>query len=89
MSRLHQINTRRLLRTFIDLVRINSPSFSEGDMGKALGILLKERGCTEARTNNDTANPPILRLNEKLGYHKRPGVMLWERMLYHPGETHD
>ncbi|HSD82881.1 MAG TPA: GNAT family N-acetyltransferase [Anaerolineae bacterium] len=51
--------------------------------------LMKERGCTEARTNNDTANPPILRLNEKLGYHKRPGVMLWERMLDHPGEIHD
>ncbi|CAG0935516.1 hypothetical protein TFLX_04357 [Thermoflexales bacterium] len=43
--------------------------------------LLKERGYTEARTHNDTANPPILRLNEKLGYQKRPGAMQWEKIL--------
>jgi len=43
--------------------------------------LMKERGCTEARTNNDTANPPILRLNEKLGYQKRPGALQWEKIL--------
>ncbi len=43
--------------------------------------LMKERGYTETRTHNDTANPPILRLNEKLGYQKRPGAMQWEKML--------
>jgi ribosomal protein S18 acetylase RimI-like enzyme len=43
--------------------------------------LMKERGCTQTLTNNDTANPSILRLNEKLGYQKRPGAMQWEKML--------
>jgi GNAT superfamily N-acetyltransferase len=43
--------------------------------------LMKERGYTQAITQNDTANPPILRLNEKLGYQKRPGIMQWEKKL--------
>jgi hypothetical protein len=42
---------------------------------------MKEHGCTQTITHNDTANPPILRLNEKLGYQKRPGAMQWEKML--------
>jgi RimJ/RimL family protein N-acetyltransferase len=40
---------------------------------------LKEHGYTEARTHNDTANPPILRLNEKLGYQRLPGWLVWEK----------
>lgn len=43
--------------------------------------LMKERGYTAARTTNDTANPAILRLNEKLGYHKLPGNSWWEKIL--------
>jgi ribosomal protein S18 acetylase RimI-like enzyme len=43
--------------------------------------LMRERGCTQTITQNDTANPPILRLNEKLGYQKRPGIMQWEKKL--------
>ncbi len=43
--------------------------------------LMKERGQTAARTTNDTANPAILRLNEKLGYQKLPGNSLWEKVL--------
>jgi ribosomal protein S18 acetylase RimI-like enzyme len=43
--------------------------------------LMKEHGCTQTITQNDTANPPILRLNEKLGYQKRPGLLQWEKML--------
>lgn len=43
--------------------------------------LMKERGCTETTTHNDTANQAILALNRKLGYQKRPGVLLWEKML--------
>lgn len=43
--------------------------------------LMKERGYTAARTTNDTANPAILRLNEKLGYQKLPGNSLWEKEL--------
>jgi mycothiol synthase len=43
--------------------------------------LMKERGCTQTLTNNDTANPPILHLNEKLGYQKRPGNLMWSKPL--------
>ena len=43
--------------------------------------LMKECGYSAARTNNDTANQPILRLNEKLGYQKQPGMLLWEKLL--------
>ena len=43
--------------------------------------LMKERGYLQTLTNNDTANPPILRLNEKLGYQKRPGDIQWEKIL--------
>jgi ribosomal protein S18 acetylase RimI-like enzyme len=43
--------------------------------------LMKERGYTAARTTNDTANPAILGLNEKLGYKKLPGNSLWEKVL--------
>ena len=43
--------------------------------------LMKERGCTQTITQNDTANPPILRLNEKLGYQKRPGHLMWSKPL--------
>ena len=43
--------------------------------------LMKERGCALALTNHDTANPPILWLNEKLGHQKRPGAMQWEKVM--------
>jgi GNAT superfamily N-acetyltransferase len=43
--------------------------------------LMKERGYLQTLTNNDTANPPILHLNEKLGYKKRPGDLQWEKKL--------
>ena len=42
---------------------------------------LKEIGRTEARTHNDTANPAILHLNDKLGYARLPGWMQWEKRL--------
>ena len=32
-----------------------------------------------AAGHNDTANPPILRLNEKLGYRRLPGWLIWEK----------
>lgn len=44
---------------------------------------IKARGYTAVRTTNDTANPAILRLNEKLGYQKLPGNMLWEKVISH------
>lgn len=43
--------------------------------------LMKDRGCLQTLTNNDTANPPILHLNEKLGYQKRPADLQWEKRL--------
>lgn len=55
--------------------------------GLALGLkllsfgIMQERGCTQTITQNDTANPPILRLNEKLGYAKKPGILQWEKLL--------
>jgi ribosomal protein S18 acetylase RimI-like enzyme len=63
--------------------------------GLALGLkllsfrLMQERGCTQTVTQNDTANPPILRLNEKLGYEKKPGILQWEKMLQHTRHIHD
>jgi GNAT superfamily N-acetyltransferase len=42
---------------------------------------LKARGYAEARTHNDTVNPPILRLNELLGYRRLPGWLVWEKRL--------
>lgn len=40
----------------------------------------RKRGYREVRAHNDTANPPILRMNEKLGYHRLPGWLTWEKL---------
>jgi len=42
---------------------------------------LKERGFHEVRTHNDTANPPILNLNQKMGYRRLPGWLVWDKGL--------
>jgi GNAT superfamily N-acetyltransferase len=42
---------------------------------------LRERGFREVRTHNDTANPPILNLNEKMGYRRLPGWLAWDKAL--------
>lgn len=42
---------------------------------------LKAHGYHQARTHNDTANPPILALNDKLGYRRLPGWLVWEKPL--------
>lgn len=42
---------------------------------------LKERGYKEARTHNDTENPAILHLNQKIGYQRLPGWLQWEKRL--------
>jgi ribosomal protein S18 acetylase RimI-like enzyme len=44
-------------------------------------IALKEIDRTEARTHNDTENPSIIHLNEKLGYRRLPGWLQWEKRL--------
>ncbi len=55
--------------------------------GKGIALALKvtslkalqARGYTETRTQNDTLNPAILHLNEKLGYRRLPGWLQYER----------
>ncbi len=42
---------------------------------------LKAQGYHETRTHNDTANPPILRLNKALGYQRLPGWLVWEKLI--------
>lgn len=40
------INTNRLVTTFLDLVRIDSPSGYEAEIGRDLAVRLSELGCT-------------------------------------------
>jgi GNAT superfamily N-acetyltransferase len=42
---------------------------------------LKERGFREVRTHNDPANPPILNLNQEMGYRRLPGWLAWDKAL--------
>lgn len=62
-----------------------SPEHRGHRLALALKLLsfrfLRDHGYTETRTHNDTANPPILRLNEKLGYQRLPGWLVWEKLL--------
>lgn len=39
------------------------------------------KGITELRTNNDSTNAPMLAINEKLGYQRLPGWLVWDRRL--------
>src|SRR3990172_8182987 len=41
----HGINEKRLLKTFLELITINSPSFEEKELGKVLASKLKKAGC--------------------------------------------
>jgi RimJ/RimL family protein N-acetyltransferase len=60
-----------------------------GHRGRGLALALKlasfrylrAHGYRETRAHNDTANPPILHLNEKLGYQRLPGWLEWEKKL--------
>ncbi len=42
---------------------------------------LRAKGYRETRAHNDTANPPILALNQRLGYRRLPGWLVWEKVL--------
>jgi len=42
---LADINQKRLLKTFTELLRVNSPSFNEKEIGALLVRKLRERGC--------------------------------------------
>jgi GNAT superfamily N-acetyltransferase len=61
------------------------PAHRRHGLALALKLLsfrfLRTRGYAEARTHNDTVNPPILRLNERLGYRRLPGWLVWEKRL--------
>jgi GNAT superfamily N-acetyltransferase len=61
------------------------PAHRRRGLGLALKLLsfrfLRARGFAEARTHNDTVNPPILQLNERLGYRRLPGWLVWEKRL--------
>jgi GNAT superfamily N-acetyltransferase len=43
--------------------------------------IARARGYHEMRTNNDTANPGILALNQRLGYTALPAWLVWEKRL--------
>jgi len=47
------INQERLLKTFTELLSVNSPSFFEKEIGDLLTIKLKERGCRVYRQKYD------------------------------------
>jgi len=40
------INQTRLIDTFLELVKVNSPSFMEDSIGRLLGEKLEKAGCT-------------------------------------------
>lgn len=41
----------------------------------------KSRGVTDLRTDNDSTNAPMLAINEKLGYRRLPGWLVWDLRL--------
>lgn len=44
-----RINKKRILKTFIELIQINSPSFHEERIGRHLAGMLRRLGCTVTR----------------------------------------
>jgi predicted GNAT superfamily acetyltransferase len=46
--------------------------------------IVRSRGYSVMRTMNDTANPGILALNERLGYQPLPAWLAWEKQLRAP-----
>jgi tripeptide aminopeptidase len=49
------INRERLLKTFIDLLRVDSPSFQEKKLGALLAGELRKRGCRVTAQKYDTS----------------------------------
>ncbi len=48
-----QINRKRILKTFVELIQINSPSFHEELIGRHLIGMLRRLGCTVTRQEYD------------------------------------
>lgn len=61
------------------------PRFRQRGLAIALKLetirMARRRGYHEMRTSNDTANPGILAVNERLGYRPLPGWLIWEKQL--------
>jgi len=47
------INKKRIIKTFTDLININSPSFAEGEIGEFLTVRLRKLGFRVARQKYD------------------------------------
>ncbi len=64
-----------------DVIDNGSPSRSA--VAAFYNVSRPERGPLPpfSETNDDTANPLILHLNERLGYQKRPADLQWEKRL--------
>ncbi len=71
------INRKRLVDTFLQLLRINSPSFQEGEMGKVLARKLGEAGCEVEIQRYDGSFNILAR---KEGFNKAPALMLSAHM---------
>jgi RimJ/RimL family protein N-acetyltransferase len=58
--------------------------------GRGIALALKlltveyarDHGIREIRTQNDTANGPMLHINDRLGFKREPGVIVFERVQW-------
>ena len=74
---LPDINRKRLVDTFVQLLRINSPSFLEGELGKVLEHKLEEAGCEVGIQRYDGSFNIIA---EKEGFNRAPALILSAHM---------
>jgi len=59
-------------------------------LGRGIALALKlltveyarSQGFREIRTQNDTANGPMLHINDRLGFKREPGIILFERVQW-------
>lgn len=71
------INRNRLVDTFLQLLRINSPSFQEGEIGKVLAGKLEEAGCEVEIQKYDGSFNIIAR---KEGFNRAPALIVSAHM---------
>ena len=61
------------------------PDFRRHGVALALKLMTiriaRSRGARSMTTMNDTANPGILALNQKMSYQPRPARLVWEKQL--------
>ncbi len=86
-SRMAGMTSLELLPNAIGITGMTGVLRQHRGWGVALAVklasfrYLKAHGYTETRAHNDTANPPILALNAKLGYRPLPGWLVWEKAV--------